>query len=117
MGQHRSGKVNESVAVVYMEGWRRHGAACMRVLLRMLRLDTNAFLQTDGPTRSASPSVRTLRENMLCSAEGSLLSLLRKSFDRYRNGCQQIWRRPPVRGHAVQQCDRLPRITGMPGRH
>ena len=37
------GKVNESVAVVYMEGWRRHGATYMRVLLRMLRLDTKAF--------------------------------------------------------------------------
>ena len=107
------GKVNESVAVVYMEGWRRHGAAYMRVLLRMLRLDTNAFpWQTAADAFSKPVYENTARKHALLSRRLAAVS------------SSQIFRPLPewlpadmeaaARARAcIQQCDRLLRITGM----
>ena len=93
------GAVNQSVGVVYMEGWRTHGAEYMRVLLRMLGLS-----EAEYPWHKASFSTpvytNTMKRTVLGGGEERLSS-------------RSAGLVPAERACVRSQCERLTRVTGM----
>jgi hypothetical protein len=93
------GGVNESVAIVYMEGWAAGGASYVRTLLRMLRLDQTSYPWRKAAAAFARPVYQNVASKKLLLGDGSTA--------------------PPPHwlssAHVarVRGCDRLYRVTGM----
>ena len=95
------GPINKSVAVIYMEGWERHGEAYMSTLLRMLQLNAEVYPWS----KAAAAFARPVYQNVL--AKSVLLGEQHVASREIEAGSMARLRT------CVQQCKQLRRITGM----